>query len=352
MGSLICGGDVNIQGRPEPARTLQGLAEVLASADRRFVNLEGPFCGSRGAGIDIPHKPNWTHSEPAMIEGLTAVGVDVVACANNVTFPAAAALDSLEVLDRAGIAHCGAGVDQQSAHAPALVDVAGIQVAILGYTSICWPFAHAATAASGGVAALRAHTTYRPDYRVLEVPGRAPTVVTAPWPEDLARLASDIDAARSAADAVVVSAHWGVAGDRLADYQTTYAHAAVDAGAALVLGHGPHTIQAVETYRDVPILYSLGNLAFDWEPMRGRHLEGLLARATFSRTSHGARVQHLELLPTARNDDNNVAPLAGQPARELLEHVAALASTRATTLTVSEAVAHLEVRPSTPAPDH
>jgi Bacterial capsule synthesis protein PGA_cap len=38
-----------------------------------------------------------------------------------------------------------------------------------------------------------------------------------------------------------------------------FAHAAIDAGASLVLGSGPHVIRGVERYRSHPIAYSLGN---------------------------------------------------------------------------------------------
>ena len=45
--------------------------------------------------------------------------------------------------------------------------------------------------------------------------------------------------------------------------QIAFAHAAIDAGAALVIGHHPHVIQSQEIYRGKPILYSLGNFVFD-----------------------------------------------------------------------------------------
>ena len=40
-----------------------------------------------------------------------------------------------------------------------------------------------------------------------------------------------------------------------------FAHAMVDAGADLVLGHGPHVVRPMELYRDRLIAYSLGNFA-------------------------------------------------------------------------------------------
>ena len=40
-----------------------------------------------------------------------------------------------------------------------------------------------------------------------------------------------------------------------------FAHAMIDAGADIVLGHGPHVVRPMEIYRDRLIAYSLGNFA-------------------------------------------------------------------------------------------
>jgi len=92
----------------------------------------------------------------------------------------------------------------------------------------------------------------------------------------------DVDAAREIVselkemyDLVVVSFHGGAEGaraTRVADEEeeflgenrgnvVRFARAAVDAGADLVLGHGPHVPRAVEVYRGKLIAYSLGNFA-------------------------------------------------------------------------------------------
>ena len=49
---------------------------------------------------------------------------------------------------------------------------------------------------------------------------------------------------------------------RPAQYQVALAHAAVDAGADVVMGHGPHVIQGIEVYGGKPVFYSLGNFFF------------------------------------------------------------------------------------------
>jgi gamma-polyglutamate biosynthesis protein CapA len=64
-------------------------------------------------------------------------------------------------------------------------------------------------------------------------------------------------------DIIAVSFHWGAErAKELRSYQPLLAHAAIDAGADLVIGHHPHILQGVEHYRDGLILYSLGNFTF------------------------------------------------------------------------------------------
>jgi hypothetical protein len=51
-------------------------------------------------------------------------------------------------------------------------------------------------------------------------------------------------------------------------YERELAHAAIEAGADVVYGHGSHVVQGVEVYRGKPILYCVGNFAMDWIRMR------------------------------------------------------------------------------------
>ena len=65
------------------------------------------------------------------------------------------------------------------------------------------------------------------------------------------------------ADLVIVSFHWGVEKENYPDEtQQTLAHAAIDQGADLVLGHHPHVLQGIEKYQGKYIVYSLGNFCF------------------------------------------------------------------------------------------
>jgi poly-gamma-glutamate synthesis protein (capsule biosynthesis protein) len=96
-------------------------------------------------------------------------------------------------------------------------------------------------------------------------PGTPSRIRTFAHSEDLEALKADIAAARGQADVVVVSLHWGIhfVPAVIADYQREVAHAAVDAGADLILGHHAHILKGVEVYRGKAIFYSLGNFAID-----------------------------------------------------------------------------------------
>ena len=66
---------------------------------------------------------------------------------------------------------------------------------------------------------------------------------------------------------------------------TDIAHAAIDAGADIVMGHGPHYTLPIEVYNGRPIFYGLSNLTFGTGHLGRRHSGwiGLLVDVTFER---------------------------------------------------------------------
>lgn len=74
----------------------------------------------------------------------------------------------------------------------------------------------------------------------------------------------EIQRLKEETDFLIVSIHWGT--EYLAEapgYIEKLAHDLVDAGADFIHGHHPHRVQNQETYKGVPIYYSLGNFIFD-----------------------------------------------------------------------------------------
>jgi hypothetical protein len=80
-------------------------------------------------------------------------------------------------------------------------------------------------------------------------------------PQSQAELAADIASARASADVVIVALHKGIVHTRatLAPYERPLAHAAIDAGADVVVGHHAHIARGIELYGGKPIFHGLGN---------------------------------------------------------------------------------------------
>lgn len=210
----------------------QYVRDFLRSADLVFGNLEGPISG-RGTNQGSIYSFN---ADPYAVQGLTDAHFKVMSVANNhiLDYGPQALLDTLSVLKVAGIAPVGAGVDYASAHTSVIETVGDTRIAFLGYTNLL-PASVGEKDATPAVA--------RPD-------------------EETVR--RDIGIVKQDADMVIVSFHWGD------EYRTAHnawqermAHAAIDAGASLVIGHHPHVVQEVENYNSGYIAYSLGNFIFD-----------------------------------------------------------------------------------------
>jgi poly-gamma-glutamate capsule biosynthesis protein CapA/YwtB (metallophosphatase superfamily) len=233
-------GDVNFGDGVTPSLVAGGLDYPFAnvsgafeSTDVSFVNLE---CCISSTGSSVPGKEFCFEGPSDSAAALSAGGIKMVSLANNHSkdYGTAAFLETLGHLRQNGIAWCGAGNNSAEAYSPALLDAHGKKVAFVAFTGVIpdgWP----ATSTNPGCA------------------------IT--W--DRNRVASSIRDAKSKADYVVASFHWGI---ELAtspnQEQRSLAHLAVDSGADMVLGHHPHVVQGFEVYKNRLIAYSLGNFVF------------------------------------------------------------------------------------------
>ena len=233
VGDIYLGGSLGERIRREgPDYPWRGTAEILKKADLRLGNLESVL--SRAGRVYV-EKEYTLRADPEAVAALRAGGFNVVSLANNhaMDYGWPPLKETLDLLDREGIAHCGAGADLAAARAPALLTVNGLRLAFLAY-SLTYPKEFYATSSRPG---------------------------TAPGYE--AYLRADIPAAKAQADLVVVFFHWSGEGlNYPRDYQRRLGRLAVDLGAALVLGHHPHVLQGLEVYHGGLIAYSLGNFAF------------------------------------------------------------------------------------------
>lgn len=261
MTSISAVGDVRVF-RDEPYTAFQHVRDYFHSMDISFCQSESVYSdkGSEGSSGPRGASPRDLRGYPAVADA----GFDVISLASNHTMDWGkdALLDCIDRMRGDGLQTIGAGKDLDEARSPVVFDRDGTKIAFLGYCSVA-PSSYYAVPARAGIAPMRAIT----HYEALEEdqPGTPCEIMTFPVERDLTALLDDIANARELADLVFVSLHWGVhfAPALIADYQPVVAHAAIDAGAAGIIGHHPHILKAIEVYRGRPIFYSLGNFVLD-----------------------------------------------------------------------------------------
>ena len=284
MPSMILVGDVNLMNVADPTVPFARVGEELRAADLVFANLE--CCLYRPPGMHAVEHEGFFADPDIAGEALRIAGIAAVGLANNVNYGAPAITGSLAQLDRLGIAHTGAGADLGAARAPAIVLASGLSIGVVQRSSVYWPTNHEATPHAGGIAVIPGHTAYqvpahkaRPEVPPMNRPGIAPIILTWADRAYLAAFADDIAGLRREVDIVVASCHWGL-GEEVLDYMGEIAHAAIDAGVDIVIGHGPHYSLPVELYRGKPIFYGLGSFSFHTGHGGRRHGDwiGMMAR--------------------------------------------------------------------------
>ncbi|HVY35440.1 MAG TPA: CapA family protein [Caulobacteraceae bacterium] len=247
--------------RPDPSECFALVRDTLRQADVAFCQLEANIT-ERGERL-----PQCRHTHRASLrtgQALRDAGFSVVSFAGNhcMDWGRDGFSDTIDNLQAAGLAVVGVGATISQAREPAIVTVKGRRVAFLAYSSIL-PMGYWAEDKRPGCAPMRAWTHYEQVEH--DQPGTPARIHTFAHREDLDALRSDIAEAKTKADVVIVSLHWGIhfIPAVIADYQREVGHAAVDAGADLVLGHHAHILKGAEVYRGKTIFYSLCNFAMD-----------------------------------------------------------------------------------------
>ncbi len=302
-------GDVNLDIRPvregDFANPWVGMGSFIAAADLAFANLE---CAISYRGEPVAGKAFTFRGSPAALPYMKEAGVDVVSQANNHVrdWGTDALMDSFAYLDAAGLARCGAGADWGQAHAAAYLMGNGLKVACLAYNDINWP-------------GWQAGSGY---------PGVADAA-------EVGQMQADIVAAKANADLVIVSFHWGTERKYTPDgSQVYYGHAAVDAGADLVLGHHPHVVQGYEIYNGKLIAYSLGNFVFS--PGSPECRWTVLSQITVNQAGFCGAVLYPAYIYDCRPE-----LLAGSQADSWLGQVAALCAQMGTPMSVTGGIGYI-----------
>jgi poly-gamma-glutamate capsule biosynthesis protein CapA/YwtB (metallophosphatase superfamily) len=204
-------------------------------ADLFVLNLE--CCISeRGSRWSDPAKPFFFRAPPNAVEALALLGVDCVTLANNhaLDFGPDALLDTFEHLRVRDIHWVGAGEKIETARAPVVLETNGFRLAVAAFSD--HPAEYEATLTDPGIAFADLRAKALPDWLREAIAG-------------------------AAADAVLVSPHWGPNMTAAPVRQVRAAAQALrEAGATLVAGHSAHVFHGVQG----PVLYDLGDFVDDY----------------------------------------------------------------------------------------
>jgi poly-gamma-glutamate synthesis protein (capsule biosynthesis protein) len=256
------------------AYPFSGVRALLEDDDLTIANLEGTLT-TRAPRTDIPFA---FRGRPEFAGMLPLGSVELVALANNHMNDCGprGTDDTIAALDAAKVAYFGLGhVDERT--------IDGVEVVNLGWTG-----------------------------------GRD---------EILGEVQRSIREHKRDDNLVIASFHWGIENEHAVNsVQLKLGRGAIDAGADLVLGHHPHVLQGIETYRGRTIVYSLGNFVFGGNA-RPSELDTVIFRARFAKKD--GKVVELDhaIVPVsvsgnrAQNDFRPV-PLEGADAEHVRANVA------------------------------
>jgi poly-gamma-glutamate capsule biosynthesis protein CapA/YwtB (metallophosphatase superfamily) len=275
---------------------------VIQESDMGLTNLDEDLLDpSHVPSSDPPGIPRWLYGTETEAADLARAGFTVVSLANNhaADYGEQGIRQTVENLDQAGLLHAGAGPNLALARAPVYVGAGLRRVAIVAVAVSAAPesratYTHGEIKGRPGVNVLK----YAPDVMVgpdtfATLQKMAPTVQKAPKAngesiilfgtvitkgpqtsvnfipdgQDNDDILAQIKTARSKAEVVVVMLHSHEPSNQSqvpADFVERFAHSAIDAGATLVIGQGPHQLRGIEIYKGGAILYSLGNFIFDF----------------------------------------------------------------------------------------
>lgn len=294
-----------------------GLRDLLRSADAAFANGEMLFHNYEYAPAH--RSATWMRCDPRFIADLSWLGISLLSCANNhaYDFGENAVLGNIRNLDAARMVHAGTGASLADAVAPAYLDTGSGRIALVASTTSARYSARAGEQRPDmrgrpGTNLVRWMAEWTVDkaalreLRRIAAALRWPRQPSAEWTRsygfeasgdpvyfadramfpssddpvarfiaaeefgvrsrlhagDLDRNLRSVAQARRMADLVIYSVHnheSGPAEIDPAEHVVDLAHRAIDAGADIVIGHGPHRDRGMEIYGGRPIFYALGN---------------------------------------------------------------------------------------------
>lgn len=264
---------------------------TLNEADLVVANLESPFL--KNSSYQVLTGSFSFKANPTATLGLKLANLGLLSLANNHTLNQGkqGIIDTIEILEENEIKFVGAGLNEEEARKPAVINIKDYNFAFFGYA---YPNDYSvATANKVGIANM-----------------------------DIEKMQNDINLLKNATnspDFIIILMHAG--NEYVVEpnwQQKEFARAAIDAGADLVVGHHPHWPQTFEFYKDKPIIYSLGNFVFD-QMWSEETRQGLLLEAIWQNG-----IKSLKLIPTKIYNYGQVEILATSSEKtKILEKISA-----------------------------
>lgn len=252
--------------REDPGSIFQRVAVILRQADIAFCQLE---INLSHKGTPLPQARLAMRADPKTAQAIKEAGFSIVSFASNhcMDWGREAFFDTIHALKKQGLLVIGVGRNIEEARKPAIVECKGTRIAFLAYNSIL-PQGYWAETNRPGCAPMRGLTLYEQIEH--DQPGTPCRIHTFPHRDDLQATADDIRKAKSQADLVILSMHWGIhfIPAVIAEYQKEIARVAIDSGADLILGHHTHILKGIEVYSGKVVFYSLCNFALDLSPTK------------------------------------------------------------------------------------
>lgn len=240
----------------------ENVRSILEADDLSIINMEGPLTESTARNGELFA----FKGDPEFVNILSGSSVEAANLANNHShdYGEQSFTDTKKILEDAGISTFG--YDDT-----AIVTVKGINVGLVG------------------IYELHDHLKRMQQLK-----------------DNIAKVKAD------GADLIIAIFHWGNERETVPDYnQMTLAHAAIDNGADLVIGHHPHVLQGIEEYRGKYIAYSLGNFCFGGNSAPS-DMDTMIFQQTFTiRNGEVLADQNINLIPCSISSEagfNNYQP--------------------------------------------
>lgn len=292
----------------------EDLWSLINEHEVRFANLEMTFHNQEGYPA-AASGGTWAMTEPEMLDDMLDFGFNLFNTANNHSgdYGQGGIAATIRHLRERGMLFAGTGMTLAEASRPCYLETHDARVAMIGVTSSFDPAARAGAQSADvvgrpGLNPLRFKTVYHVNDAHFDMVKELAQVTLVNWPVeqkiecgylppfaegslpfgkmnfvrddrefietvphagDMKRILEEIKEAKRQADIVLVSFHvhemTGKDTTRPAQFHETFCHACIEAGASVVIGHGPHELRGIECYKGGIIFYSLGNFIFQTE---------------------------------------------------------------------------------------